>query len=33
MPVTGLGATEMRMLELISAGSVDPFDVFPAYWT
>ena len=26
---TGLGATEMRMLELISAGNVHPFDVFP----
>jgi hypothetical protein len=26
---TGLGATEMRMLELISEGSVGPFDVFP----
>jgi hypothetical protein len=29
MIVTGLGATEMRMLELISAGSAGPFDVFP----
>ncbi len=26
---TGLGATEMRMLELISAGYVRPFDLFP----
>jgi hypothetical protein len=26
---TGLGATEMRMLELISAGDARPFDVFP----
>jgi hypothetical protein len=33
MGTTGLGATEMRMLELISAGNVDPFDVFPAHWT
>jgi hypothetical protein len=32
MRATGLGATEMRMLELISAGNVDPFDVFPGYW-
>ena len=29
--VTGLGATEMRMLELISAGNAGPFDVFPGY--
>jgi hypothetical protein len=28
---TGLGATEMRMLELISAGNVSPLDVFPGY--
>jgi hypothetical protein len=28
---TGLGATEMRMLELISAGNTDPFDVFPGH--
>jgi hypothetical protein len=28
---TGLGATEMRMLELISAGDATPFDVFPGY--
>lgn len=26
---TGLGASEMRILELISAGYVHPFDVFP----
>jgi hypothetical protein len=26
---TGLGTTEMRMLELISAGNTGPFDVFP----
>jgi hypothetical protein len=29
MGSTGLGATEMRMLELISAGNAHPFDVFP----
>ncbi|WFU19476.1 hypothetical protein [Bradyrhizobium sp. CB3481] len=28
---TGLGASEMRMLELISAGYVQPFDIFPHY--
>jgi hypothetical protein len=28
---TGLGATEMRMLDLISPGNVFPFDVFPGY--
>jgi hypothetical protein len=28
---TGLGATEMLMLELISAGNVHPFDVFPGH--
>jgi hypothetical protein len=28
---TGLGATEMRMLELISAGKAGPFDVFPGH--
>jgi hypothetical protein len=28
---TGLGATEMRMLELISASKAGPFDVFPGY--
>ena len=27
--MTGLGATELRMLELISAESLRPFDVFP----
>jgi hypothetical protein len=26
---TGLGTTQMRMLELISAGNAGPFDVFP----
>jgi len=31
MDGTGLGATEMRMLELISAGNAGPFDVFPGY--
>ena len=29
MDLTGLGATQMRMLELISAGNAGPFDVFP----
>jgi hypothetical protein len=29
--VTALGATEMRMLELISAGDAHPFDVFPGH--
>ena len=29
MVSTGLGATETRMLELISAGELGPFDVFP----
>jgi hypothetical protein len=28
---TGLGATEMRMLELIAAGNPGPFDVFPGH--
>jgi hypothetical protein len=28
---TGLGASELRMLELISAGYVHPFDLFPHY--
>jgi len=28
---TGLGATEMRMLELIAAGNARPFDVFPGH--
>jgi hypothetical protein len=31
MPSTGLGATEMRLLELISAGNASPPDVFPGY--
>jgi hypothetical protein len=30
-PSSGLGATEMRMLELISAGNASPFDVFPGH--
>lgn len=30
-PSSGLGATEMRMLELISAGNASSFDVFPGY--
>ena len=29
MRATGLGATEMRMLELISEGDIYPFDLFP----
>ena len=29
LDTTGLGATEMRMLELISEGNAGPFDVFP----
>src|SRR5258708_8618298 len=28
---TGLGATEMRMLELITAGNARPFDIFPGH--
>ena len=28
---TGLGATEMRMLELLAAGYVHPYDLFPKY--
>ena len=28
---TGLGASELRTLELISAGYVQPFDIFPHY--
>jgi len=28
---TGLGATEMRMLELLSAGYTHPYDLFPKY--
>ncbi len=31
MRATGLGATEMRILELISAGDASPFDVFPGH--
>ena len=31
MDATGLGATEMRILELVSAGDARPFDVFPGY--
>jgi hypothetical protein len=31
MRTTGLGATEMRILELISKGGKRPFDVFPGY--
>ena len=31
MRATGLGATEMRMLELIAAGDARPFDVFPGH--
>ncbi len=31
MRSTGLGATEMRMLELVSAGNVSPLDVLPGY--
>lgn len=31
MPATGLGVTEMLMLELISDGDASPFDVFPGY--
>jgi hypothetical protein len=31
MSGTGLGATEMRMLELISAGDASPADVFPGH--
>jgi hypothetical protein len=29
--VTGLGATEMRMLELLAAGYVHPYDLSPKY--
>jgi hypothetical protein len=29
MRATGLGATEMRMLELISEGDIHPFELFP----
>lgn len=28
---TGLGATEMRMLELLASGYVHPYDLFPKY--
>jgi hypothetical protein len=31
LPATGLGATEMRMLELVAAGDATPFDVFPGH--
>jgi hypothetical protein len=31
MPATGLGATEMRMLELVADGNASPFDVFPGH--
>jgi hypothetical protein len=31
MPATGLGATEMRMLELVAAGNATPFDIFPGH--
>jgi hypothetical protein len=31
MPRSGLGATEMRMLELISEGNASPSDVFPGH--
>jgi hypothetical protein len=31
MDATALGATEMWMLELISAGNAGPFDVFPGH--
>jgi hypothetical protein len=31
MLATGLGATEMRMLELISEGNTSPHDVFPGH--
>jgi hypothetical protein len=31
MPATGLGATEMRMLELVGGGHASPFDVFPGH--
>jgi len=31
MPASGLGATEIRLLELISAGDLSPFDVFPGH--
>jgi hypothetical protein len=31
MRTTGLGATEMRMLELISEGNASPYDTFPSH--
>jgi hypothetical protein len=31
MPATGLGATEMRSLEIVSAGDASPSDVFPGH--
>jgi hypothetical protein len=31
MRTTGLGATEMRMLELISEGNASPYEVFPGH--
>ncbi|CAN7342349.1 hypothetical protein LJR220_003033 [Bradyrhizobium sp. LjRoot220] len=31
MSVTGLGATEMRILELVAAGNATPFDLFPGH--
>jgi hypothetical protein len=33
LDATGLGATEMRMLELISGGKARPFDIFPGHKT
>jgi len=31
MRATGLGTTEMRMLELLAAGHVHPYDLFPGH--
>ncbi len=31
MRATGLGATEMRMLELLAAGHTYPYDLFPGH--
>ena len=31
MRTSGLGATEMRMLELIAEGKPSPFDLFPSH--
>lgn len=31
MRATGLGATEMRMLELVAAGQAHPYDLFPGH--